>query len=237
MVGNSVAMRVRPPEDHPDNKNYTMLLREGLSVNDDPPGKVNIRNLSSGGNTLRQIHRQLDDIIRLFPDYYIINLGVVDASTREIPRWFFDIVNSTSQSRKHRLARLFYEGLIKKVRRPLVFIRGKRSWVRAKEFQKLYALLIDKMQRETNAEIIGLSINLANERVERALPGSRFRHEQYNEIIQKCLERSRGKFLDLTDLTPDPHYPDGVHYSAEGHKVVADRIRRLIANENQNISI
>jgi len=96
--------------------------------------------------------------------------------------------------------------------------------------------LIDKLLRETNAEIIGLSINLANERVERALPGSLSKHEQYNSIIRQCLDRSRCKFLDLTDLKPDPHYPDGVHYSAEGHGIVADRILRLITTEHTDIS-
>ena len=230
IIGNSVAMRVRPPGEHPNNRNYTMLLREDLSTIADNPTIAKVVNFSSGGTIIRQVHHQLDDIIRLFPDYYVINVGVVDASTREIPRWFFNMVNNTSQSWKYRITRLFYEGLIKKFRRSLVFIRGKRSWVGANEFQKLYALLLDKLLRETNAEIIGLSINLANDRVEKALPGSRSKHEQYNKIIKKCLDRNRCRFLDLTDLTPDPHYPDGVHYSAQGHGIVAQRIRQLIAN-------
>ncbi len=232
IVGNSVAMRVRPPENHPENKNYTVLLRENLSGNDNHPIEAKVTNCSMGGATLRQLHCSINDIIRLFPEYYVLNLGVVDASTREIPRWFFEIISSTSQSGLHKAVRFFYGGLIAKIRRPLVFIRGKRSWVNQREFKKLYTLLIDVLLKETNAEIIGLSINLANERVERALPGSHSRHEKYNEIIKKCLDRSNCSFLDLTDLNPDKHYPDGVHYSAEGHKIVADRIEQLVFTDN-----
>ena len=229
VVGNSVAMRVRPPEEIPANRNYTMRLREGSAEDVGSAASFHVVNWSTGGATVREVHKNLNDIIRLYPDYYILNLGVVDASTRDIPRWFFQIINSTNNSGFHRLMRYFHGGVIRPLRRPLVFIRGKRSWVSARTFQRLYDLLIEKLLRETNAKIIGLSINLANERVEKALPGSRRNHERFNRIIRKSLEQSRCIFLDLTDLDPEPHYPDGVHFSAEGHRLVAERINKLIA--------
>lgn len=228
VVGNSVAMRVRPPEQLPDNRNYTMRLREGMNGNGECKGAVNVVNWSSGGATIREVHTFLNDIIRLYPDFYVLNLGVVDASTRDIPRWFFNIINSTNPSRFHRVMRFFHGGVVKRFRRPLVLVRGKRSWVSAREFKRLYALLIERLLKETNATIIGLSINLANERVERALPGSRHNHEKFNRIIEKTMQQSRCKYLDLKDLDTKIHYPDGVHFSAEGHLVVAERITELI---------
>lgn len=228
VVGNSVAMRVRPPEQPPDNRNYTVLLREAEAETGGCKVTMNVTNWSSGGATIREIHKSLNDIIRLFPDFYVLNLGVVDASTRDIPRWFFNIINSTNPSRFHRVMKFIHGGLITRFRRPLVLIRGKRSWVSHREFNQLYALLIERLLKETNATIIGLSINLANERVERALPGSRSNHEKYNRIIEHNMQHSRCIYLDLEDFNTEIHFPDGVHFSAEGHRLVADRIIKSI---------
>ncbi len=228
VVGNSVAMRVRPPLEAPDNCNYSVHIRSASVDDDIRKNSFQVVNWSSGGATIRDIHKELDQIVRLFPDYYVLNLGVVDASTRDIPRWFFRIVNSTNQSRFHSMVSVLYGGVIRRARRTLVFIRGKRSWISSREFKKLYGLLVDKLLKETNAEIIGLSINIASERVERALPGSGKNHLRFNQIIENCLEHPRCQYLDLTDLDQRKHYPDGVHFSAEGHQLVADRIIHYI---------
>jgi lysophospholipase L1-like esterase len=215
VIGNSVAMRVRPPMDFPENKNYSVLLRDD---------GFQMQNLAKGGNTIKSALKELDSIVSAFPDIYILNFGVVDASNREIPRWFFNLVNSSGQAWYNRFSSFIYNGFIKRIRRQLVFLRGKRPWVRKKAFRKYLTYMLDRLQKETNANIIGLSINLANDRVEKALPGSRKNHRAYNKILSEALKGKRCTFLDLTDLESEKYYPDGVHFSAEGHKIVSQRI-------------
>jgi lysophospholipase L1-like esterase len=224
IVGNSVSLRLRPPVEHPENKNFTYLLRDEGFLAEKRSSPYFITNLSSGGATVRSVFNRLDNIIRTYPDVYIINLGVVDSSTREVPRWFFNIYNSSSQYWYNNLARVFYVTLIKRLRKPLVYLRGKSTWVGKRSFEKLYGMLIERLSKETNAVIIGVSINIANDRVEKELPCSRRNHIFYNEIIKSCLDRQNCLYLDLTDLDSETHYPDGVHFSKIGHEVVADRL-------------
>jgi len=174
ILGNSVAMRVRPPEEYPFNRNYTYLLRESDSYS------FNVNSLAAGGSTIKSSFKHLDAYISSFPDVYILNFGVVDACTREVPRWFFNIYNSTSQACGNRLARWYYNGIVKRVRRPLVYLRLKSPWVRRKAYKRLYSLMVERLLKETNAIIIGLPINIANDRIEKALPGSRKNHMIYN---------------------------------------------------------
>ncbi len=215
VLGNSVAMRVRPPVHYSRNLNYSVLLRMA---------GFNVINLARGGNTIKRACVDIDIYIRTFPDIYILNFGVVDASTREVPKWFFNLYNSSGQYWYNRFARLIYNRGIKKIRKPLVYLRLKRSWVGKRSFSRLYELMVERLLKETNAILIGLPVNVANDRVEKALPGSRKNHRSYNQVMRKLLDRDRCFYLELSDINSNVHYPDGVHFSTEGHKIVAEKI-------------
>lgn len=219
IIGNSVAMRVRPVEPYPDNRNYHTLLSDA---------DFEVENLAKGGNTIKSAFKDLDTYIGSFPDVFILNFGVVDASTREVPRWFFNLYNSTGQYWYNRFSRWIYNGLIKKARKPLVVLRGKRSWVGKKTYKRLYSLMTERLLKETNAIVIGLSINSADDRVEKALPGSRKNHLAYNQIMKDVLNQERCYFIHVQDDLTAIDYPDGVHYSKSGHKIVAKKISDLI---------
>ena len=233
IVGNSVALRVRPPEKYPDNLNYSRLLESTLNnSNIKPP--VLIDNRSLGASTVYNVINHIDHFIQAFPDIYIINLGVVDASTREVPLWFYRFASSKKDCFLCRITRMLYRNVIIKMRPFLVKLRGKRSWIKKRKFKKYYNKLLATLLRETNAQIITLPINLADNRVEKELPGSRKKHQQYNEIIKKLSEKYNQYFVDLSDLEPQMHYPDGVHYNINGHQVVAERLSSKIKEILQN---
>ena len=88
--------------------------------------------------------------------------------------------------------------------------------------------MIEKLLKETNAVIIGLSINPADERVENSLPGSRMNHLKYNQLIKNALDQERCYYIDLQEELTPKDYPDGIHYSKSGHEKVARRIIDLI---------
>lgn len=232
VAGNSVALRVRPPEEHPGNENYSVLLEKKLQNSLDDR-IVLIENRSSGALTIPEALNQADKLINDFPDYYILNFGVVDASSREIPQWYYKRINKKAKSTFEYLLAAVHGNLLKKYRPFFVMIRGKRSWVSTKKFRKCFSTLIGTLVKETNARIIALPINPANNRVEQELPGSRDKQLIYNRIIQEACNKYKQIFLDTTDFIEERHYPDGVHYSAVGHELLAEKLKDIILKDRK----
>jgi len=232
IVGNSVALRVRPTKDYPNNLNYSQLLPKHIEAKLFDT-IVCVNNLSKGASTIYDFYVNTDELIRTFPDFYIINLGVVDASTREIPLWINRIANS---KRKNLLTFIFamYRNFIIKHRPFFVNLRFKRSWISKSMYKKYFDSLIHTLVKETNSQIIILPINIGNKRIESELPGSQKNHIAYNKLMKEIAQKYNQIFLDLSDLQSEKHYPDGVHYSTEGHKIVADRIANIIINKINN---
>ncbi|MCK5028595.1 MAG: hypothetical protein KAR57_03105 [Bacteroidales bacterium] len=231
IIGNSVSLRTRPVEKHPDNKNYGKLLEEFLCQNASDKNIV-INNKATGAYTVYNVLTKIDDFVNTFPDYYIINLGVVDASTREIPLWFYRLASSKKKGFVYKLLSFFYRGLIIKARPAFVKLRGKRSWISSKKYRKYFSHLVKTLIKETNAKIIVMPINPANNRVEKELPGSLKNHLLYTKLMKDISLEFSQHFLELNNLNSEEHYPDGVHYSISGHNVVAQELGKIILKEN-----
>lgn len=223
IIGNSVALRVRPPVSHPDNKNYTQFLEE-LWEKKEQNRKLKLVNLAKGATTVYNTIQNLDDFIRTFPNYFIINLGVVDASNREIPLWFYRLASSKKDNLIVKLSSVFYREVIIKFRPLLVRLRLKSAWVSKKKFQKYYRILIRELLKETNAKIIVIPINVGSDRIEKQLPGTQKRHKEYNETIREIAMEFGQDAIEINDLSSKDHYPDGVHYSVLGHEIIANKI-------------
>ena len=188
-------------------------------------------NLSFTRATVYDLHKIYDQVINRFGDVYVINIGVSDAATREIPRWFADFLFSKKRSLTAKILKGFHLYFIKPNRRLLVKLRGKRSWTSAKVFKKEYEQLVHEIQHNTSGKIICLSLNLPNERIEHQVPGSTKQYKKFNQIIKNiCLEKN-SFYISLDDLNPEIHYPDGTHFSEEGNKVVATKILSLIKDK------
>ena len=234
VAGNSVALRIRPPQEHPNNKNYGVILEELLQEKY-PQKVVFVSNLASGRATIFDILQKRDEILNALPNYYVINLGVTDASPREIPLWFSDILIHRRESFKKRIFTVFYSRIIKKIRPQLVKLRGKRTWTSKSNFRKFFDFLIFFLTKETNARIIILSINSGSKRIEDALPGSTKSYLEFNKIIKEIAEKYNALFLDTTELRPEIHYPDGIHYSLEGNRVIAEMLFDIVVGEEDHV--
>lgn len=73
VIGNSVGIRVRPPLESPHNLNYNQLLEQLIS------------DLSFHRFMVGAVLESIKNYLTKLPHFFIINLGVVDASNREIP--------------------------------------------------------------------------------------------------------------------------------------------------------
>jgi len=230
VIGNSVAMRVRPPQQYPYNNNYTYLLEKSLNdVQEDYSFQVN--NLAYGGELVREAIYNIDKIIRVYPNYYILNFGVNDASTREAPHWFYKLANTIVKNWYEYIFSGIYANLFKKYRPFFVKIRRYRSWISEKDFINQYDILVATLIKDTNARIISLPINNANDRVEKQLPGSAAKYIKYNEHIKNITNKYNQIFIDTNSFINQSEYPDGIHYSHKGHKLLAIKLKEIILKD------
>jgi len=231
VIGNSVALRIRPPLKRPDNNNYSQMLYDLLNTNSQI--EYFVTNMGLGAVTVKNIYSQLDYYIREFPNYYIINLGVVDASTREIPLWFYRLAVKKSLDLFSLFCSALYRNIIIKLRPFLVKLRGKSTWISEKKFEKYFNLILKNLLKETNAQIIVVTINECNKRVESQLPGSLNKHKAYNKIMEKIVKKYDQIIIDTNEIISSEDYPDGVHFSNSGHKIIAEKLFSLITHDNK----
>ena len=126
IIGNSVALRTRPSEIYPLNKNYCKYLEEILNKNLSETNII-VTNKALGATTIYNSIINIDNFVNTFPEFFIINLGVVDASTREIPLWFYRLASSKKNSFFYNVIKFLYRVIIIKFRPFLVRLRFKTS--------------------------------------------------------------------------------------------------------------
>lgn len=212
----------------PLNKNYGQFLQDLLSI-ENPEVCFTINNKAFTRATLKDIVPIIDRLISDYPDYIILNIGIPDASTRDIPKWFSDYITYKPQKILSKLLAAFYNIIIKPRRSLFVKLRGSKAWINEKKFQKLYRIVIEYIIKETNAKIIIIPINTPSDRVENQLPGTKINVKKYNKIINKISSDYKLKQIDISDINGEVYYPDGIHYSSEGHKVISRKIAKLIS--------
>lgn len=228
IVGCSVALRVRPPENRRNkNVNYGQLLESHL--NNDSEFIWNISNLGLSRAISKEVLLQKDQIARSSPDFIVLNLGAVDAPSREIPLWFADILFQRNMRYFYPPIRFLYQYIIKPyLRRTLVYLRFKRSWTSTKKFKNDLGNIFSFFEKDTKAKVIVLGINQGNHRIENQLPGSQKKYKTYNDILKEEALKHDCNFIDVSDLNSEEHYPDGVHYNYAGHQEIMKRILPII---------
>lgn len=228
VIGNSVGLRVRPPQPYPENKTYSQLLEHALLAQ----GYVGVQveNLCIGRSTVREVLEQGDNILRSFPDVYILNMGITDCSTRDIPLWFSNLIFSSRTSFLRNVAAAIHKFLIIPNRKFFVILRGKRSWYSPRRFKRYYTKLIKDLLKNTNSILILMKINVCTERVENELPGTRRNIVRFNRIIDELAEIApeRIQLIETDGLDPETDMPDGIHYSRKGHDKITKRLFHVV---------
>ncbi len=228
ITGNSVAFRVRPPEKHPYNLNYGQILEKLLNK----PGADRlflVTNKSFYRASITDLLKRSDEIIKTYPDFFIINVGVVEASTREIPFWTAQIIYYEKPLLIHYILQAIHLWLIEPFRPFFVRLRGKRPWFSPGKFEKKLKQLISLLRKETNAQILLLGMpRKTTDRVEKQIPGSSRKFQQYDDIIRKVAAELNLTYIATDDLQPEKHFPDGIHFNYQGHKEIASRLASKI---------
>ena len=223
IISSSVSLRIRPPS-----------LKKGRTygeIIEDNEQDFQVTNLGLTRLLSTELKRNKDLYIRIFPDYYIINIGCVDAPPREIPEWLSDIVFERKYYYLYPFINYLYTKVIKRyLRRYLLKLRFSRSWTTEKKFKQSMIDILNIFRKETNAEVILVGINKGNERLETLLPGVMIKYERYNEILKEIACEEKIKFIDVSVLESVDYFPDGVHYNDAGHVYIANAILKEIKN-------
>jgi len=235
VIGCSVAIKMRPPAEYPENKNYGVLLEEKL-IETLPDKNIIVNNFGFSRATILEIYEKLESFLVSYPDVFVLNIGVPDASTREIPYWYAQILNTRKKSVVKFLFSFVHYYLFKKFRAFFVKLRGKRSWISLRRFSKYYSKILSELNKDSNAKVVTMSINLGNDRVEKQIPGSRKNYKKYNSEIESLSKKFGAFYVNFDDLESSVYFPDGIHYSKNGHNVVAERIfeilqKNILAND------
>lgn len=241
VLGNSVALRIRPPRDIPGERTYAEWLRhDGHEVTVSARGGVL---LSEAFATLE------DDVICRFPDWVIVNHGVVEACPRRTVRWInnrtienyylnaplgrpYSYANSMTRARQ-----LLWRLANGSIRRLAGLLGLRWHWASPARFLEVLERTIGVILKETHAEVIVLGLNPASGRVEEQLPGSIAAIGAVNSAMARMSGRlgPRVRFVDphqyLSGLPAERVVPDGIHFSAEGHHLTAERLRAVLAAE------
>ena len=193
-----------------------------------------IQNMGKSRYLTSEFEFDKEKFIQTKPDFFIINLGCVDAPPREIPLWYSDIIFKRKNLNFFKLANFIYLYIIKKFfRRILILIRFNKSWVNKENFQINIKNIISTLKDSCESKLIFIGINKGNQRIEKSLPGILERYKAYNKILEKVSIMEGTAFVDVSDLESDKYFPDGIHYNVEGHKIIAQRLYQCIKINNE----
>jgi lysophospholipase L1-like esterase len=233
IIGNSEALFVRPPRKKKNEGTYTEILIKELK-------NAQIFNLSSGSSLVTDLLNSFDkNLNRYFPDIVILHFGINEAAPRLLPRFIWNLIYADKN--KYTLMS-FSKSLIKFLRKffslitflYLKSVGGKdKGWVSCRKFEYVYSQLISRIEKELKSTIIIINIGFQNKKLEKTLPGIVDNIKMFNDIMAKIARRSESVFLvDVYEMCKkfgmDRIRPDGVHFSSEGHRFLANEIVALI---------
>jgi hypothetical protein len=187
-----------------------------------------------------------EDVITFFPNLVIMHFGIVEVSARRTIRPVNNktIVNYYTNRYFYRPFTfpqspysffVFLSRAVNSLVRRFASIFGlKWQWLSTKRFLMVMRSMLETIIKETNAHIIVIGVSPCSERVESILDGTRENIGKMNKGMEDlCKELGdRIHYLDPSDFMMDrcieELVPDGIHFSAEGHRLLADKLLQLM---------
>ena len=233
ILGNSVSLVMRPPRQTAAEQTYAEILRAELACE--------VINWSQRAAMISDGVRAVEDVvITRYPQAVVIQYGIVECTLRDMPRWLYQFVKLRLQGDENRWQRLPVQ-LAARTLMPLsrrwAALRGRWRWMEPQPFAHDVRKLVQLIRKETSALPIVINIPTPSERVERLAPGTSASAAEYNRLLALLAAELQVPLLDAAALiAPDPDalLPDGIHFSASGHRLVADQIKALIGAHSKD---
>jgi len=247
VIGNSCVFLTVPAADGLDDDAYPGHLEE-LLLQRGVVARVAVH--SQWHTTVTEVLPRFESWVRdELPDLVVVNLGIVDAQARVLPTWLLRHTMTWLPGQgpvAHRYRRRVVPVLRPRVRAWQRYWAGRVGprWSRVSPgvFERSMARLLELSVRQCNAHSLVLDIDRTNEVLVSWMPGLQQRVDRYNAILERVVARagSRASLVRTSDVVaadPDRLLPDGIHRSAEGHRLVAQRIADEIVGLGPQIGL
>lgn len=240
VLGNSVALSVRPPVATPGQGPFPRLLEVELRA---AGLAVEVRSWARWSATIVDGHRLFEEEVLSFgPQQVVLCFGINECCPRMLPRSLWTLLNQTDPTRGslgRALAR-WASGALARVTPGVIRTLGLRGWMAPETFGALVDQLIRRVDKELKARVFVLGVTEPSDRVERALPGAKQGAHRFNEMLRVVTSRHSElcTFVDVSGLVAAGHdafAPDGIHWNLQGHRQVAglltDLLRRTVPSK------
>jgi len=236
ILGNSVPLLLIPSRRSADEKTYHEHLEDmGFCV----------INASKQAVMLADIYRYLEDeVIRHFPEYIVINMGIVEATFRTRGRWlhnFFsenawnnDIIDISYCSVVGRGIRRTIKAVYRPFGRLLYFFGIKWRYMPPWKFRHSLKDIIRKLIAYCPVKkVIILGMLPIGDKLEKIVPGTKKSVDGYNSIMENVAkEFEKAVFVKMSDVFSDKDMlrasADSIHLTSYGHEKVSKYVALII---------
>jgi lysophospholipase L1-like esterase len=239
VVGSSTTFMVVPAPRGVDEEAYPALLDECLLDR----GVVATTTLHAKWHaTVKELLGYYEPWVRdHFPDVLILNVGMADCQARVLPTWLYrhTMTWDTGSSNAAVRYRAFVVPTIRRaVRRWQMLLSGRAplaaSRVPPEMFRRGIARFVRHAARDHGALVLVLDIDPPGEALLRLQPRLDERVRRYNAVLQQVVDEATPGTARLVSTSKivsrdtSTLLPDGLHRSAEGHRLVAEHLADVI---------
>lgn len=228
ILGDSTVQWVRPYRIDGD-YTYSELLQKAYFV----------EIVSKPGMTSKDILSLFwNELAGKFYDLIIISIGINDLTPRNYPRWFWRMNNDivVPNSYLEKFFQFIYKLVTYSKLQTLCSRFGiSKPWISEDSFGKNLKKLQEIILKESNSRIIFLALPMVSSRVKTILPSIEKNIIEYKKVFKE-LQNERTTILDMDELfneDTEKYNPEGIHYSAEGHKKIFEELIKIIEMENK----
>jgi hypothetical protein len=234
VIGPSVGYFVRPPRARLEDGNYGEVLERLLAEAGVP---AEVTNSCGWWLLVHEAFRDIESRVLLHnPDIVITNFGMGECEPKIIPtavlKWIYTW-RPKGDALTVALRRLFVRpiGWLYMTLSPrLIRILPVPRRLGARRFEAELRRFVRVVRKERKALVLMLNANPPGPRVEETLPGTHTGAREYNAIMERVAAEEGGevRVMDVYSLVLregiDGVLPDGLQYSALGHRIVAEML-------------
>jgi lysophospholipase L1-like esterase len=235
VFGNSVATLQLPPRSDRADGTYAEVLAD-LLVAEGVPTTPHLE--SRWFDFLHRAMRDYEGRVRVHaPDVVIVQFGLNEYQPWLAPVWLIRhlLVKNQAVTRPAKAYRLWvaprlWAGL-REYRRRAAPVVGTRTWqTTPRRFGGHLRRLIHNLRVEGRPLVLVLDIDRPDNRLEHFLPGMQARHDRFQSVISKVVEQAADpdvrlvRVSEITAALGPAALPDGMHYSPQTHRVVAQAL-------------
>lgn len=234
VTGNSIAFFLRPPRAHRDEGHYAEVLEDLLAEAGVP---ARVTSASRWFMLVTEAFRRFEDIVTPHhPDVVVMNFGLLECEPKIMPtrtlKWLYTwkpggsrwarLVRSLVVRPLQKAYRLFAPTLIRLLPVPRRVGPGR--------FRLEMARFVRVVRKERGALVLLCAVNPPGPALEATLPGTAEGARRYTAILEDVAAADDQVRVVRTDRLVesegvDELLPDGIHYNARGHRLVAELLR------------